>query len=121
MSMIAQEVYDKMVAHLRKQGKRSVDADYNCMYRSPEGLQCAVGCLIEPEEYNEVFENRSFDFIFDRCPSFATRIGRMNSNIMGAIQILHDDTDVDVKHWEKHFQDIAKLYKLIYKPKRVTL
>lgn len=50
-----QEVYDKVAAHLLKQGRQSAH-NFFCMYRDGKGNMCAVGCLIKDEHYNAEFE-----------------------------------------------------------------
>ena len=52
MSMTPREIFDKIKVHLLAQGARSVDVvddrtANTCMYRSDEGLSCAVGCLFD--------------------------------------------------------------------------
>lgn len=51
-----QEVYDQIAKHLRKQGKpaRQDDDVGGCVYRLPNGLACAGGCLISDREMVEV-------------------------------------------------------------------
>ena len=69
--MNAQEIFDKVATHLSKQGHRAFD-DNACMYRSPNGDKCAMGCLIPDEEYNaDTMEGRGasillvYDFVKD--------------------------------------------------------
>lgn len=59
-----QEIYNKVKAHLLKQGVRSqfVREDGTteaCAYRGPNGNMCAVGCLIDDEHFNNLY-NRSW-------------------------------------------------------------
>lgn len=62
--MNKQEIFDKVANHLLKQNERSekLIAELNgfegtaCMYRGPNGLKCAAGCLIPDELYNPSFE-----------------------------------------------------------------
>jgi len=57
--MTPQQVYDKVVKHLFKQGKPAMSKDnITCMYLSLDGLKCAVGCLIKKEYYSEGFERK---------------------------------------------------------------
>lgn len=45
-----QEIFDRGLAHIRQQGEPSLrGASLECMYLNPQGLSCAVGCLIKPE------------------------------------------------------------------------
>ena len=67
----AQQVFDQVSSHLLAQGKRSADeSKYQplvngqadaCMYRGPQGLKCAAGCLIGEGEYNYNMECRGWD------------------------------------------------------------
>lgn len=68
--MNAQQIYDTVVRHLAKQGRRSMYMIQNafngktvpaCAYRGAGGMSCAVGCLIPDSEYSKVFENISVD------------------------------------------------------------
>jgi len=50
--MNAQEIFDKVAAHLLAQGIRSnmrCDGVTQCLYRGPAGTCCAVGVLIEDD------------------------------------------------------------------------
>lgn len=51
-----QQIFDQVAAHLLKQGVRSVDTSAQCLYRGPNGLMCAAGCLIADEEYKPRFD-----------------------------------------------------------------
>lgn len=61
MAMTLQEIFDKVVVHLHKQNKQSKvggNSVYTaCMYRTPEGLSCAVGCLIPDGMYTARIES----------------------------------------------------------------
>lgn len=51
------QAYQHIRKHLLTQGRRSVNGPEGvCMYRSPEGMSCAVGCLIDDEHYDPVLE-----------------------------------------------------------------
>lgn len=54
--MKLQEIYDRVAEHLLTQQKRSIGELGACVYRSPEGLKCAVGCLISDEAYSPKIE-----------------------------------------------------------------
>ena len=55
-SFSAQETFDMVYAAMEKQGFKQSIEDGQCRYRSPEGLTCAVGCLLG-DDYEEEFEN----------------------------------------------------------------
>lgn len=44
-------IFRKVRDHLLQQGERAQHAAFGCLYRTPDGRACAVGCLI-PEEFN---------------------------------------------------------------------
>lgn len=54
-----QKAYEKIRAHLIEQGKPARDASGQCVYRSEDGLKCAVGCLIDDEAYHEGLEDHT--------------------------------------------------------------
>ena len=53
----ALDVFNKVSEHLLAQNERSLAlADLCCVYRSPTGLKCAVGCLIADKFYTPRLE-----------------------------------------------------------------
>jgi len=55
--MTKQEVFDKVVTHLRSMKERSIRLPYmECAYRGSGGAKCAAGCLIDDEFYSERLE-----------------------------------------------------------------
>lgn len=46
----AQEIFNAVAQHLKRQGKQAVSANGVCQYRGPSGLKCAVGCLMTDDE-----------------------------------------------------------------------
>lgn len=62
--MTDQEIYDKVAIHLLTQNKRS-QINYGdgtrCVYKSPNGLMCAMGILIPDELYNETMEGENIN------------------------------------------------------------
>jgi hypothetical protein len=49
--MTSQEIFDTVVAHLLQQGKQSKSESDICLYRSDDGLKCAIGALIPDSDY----------------------------------------------------------------------
>jgi len=60
--MTEQEIFDAVVRHLKKQGRRALNKD-QCVYRGSNGLKCAVGCLISDAEYTPSMEGHTVDAI----------------------------------------------------------
>lgn len=54
--MNAQEIFDKVAAHLATQKVASFERFQGCLYRGPKGTMCAVGCLIPDSAYSPDFE-----------------------------------------------------------------
>lgn len=48
-----QQVFDKVVRHLAKQKRRSIDKNGFCVYRGPHNRRCAIGCLIPNRLYRK--------------------------------------------------------------------
>jgi hypothetical protein len=42
----AQETFDRVVTHLRTQGRPAMSIGGTCAYLTAEGLKCAAGCLV---------------------------------------------------------------------------
>lgn len=62
--MTKQEIFEKVVIHLRNQGRRATGKSHpmaasKCKYRTSDGLKCGIGCLIPDELYDPSFEGKS--------------------------------------------------------------
>jgi hypothetical protein len=51
-----QEIFNTVAAHLLKQGGQATNKHGRCKYRTPEGSQCAIGCLIPADKYHRRIE-----------------------------------------------------------------
>lgn len=104
-----QEAFDKVLAHLRKQG-RAAKQNRMCMYRAPDGCMCAVGCLIPDDEYYDGMEGMPFSKFIDKTPSLHV----VNTKLLGYMQSAHD-TKLrynGIKSWEREMDRIAFIYGL---------
>ena len=63
-NMEPQEVFDKVVAHLLTQKVQSEENELS-KYYGPNGLKCAVGCLIPPDLYNSEIEGISISLTYN--------------------------------------------------------
>lgn len=102
-----QEVFDKIVAHARKQ-KCQCEIDGHCLYRDGNGNKCFAGVLIEDSEYNSNMEFRGVL----KNEIFAEKVESLD--FLSAMQGIHDGYFVE--YWERQFQDMAEHYKLKYTP-----
>lgn len=114
----AQEIFDTVVAHLRKQNSKAIDkGDYLCRYRDTEGRKCAVGCLIPDDDYSSDIEGKSIVHLIDGVyflPSYLRREFAANNQLLIELQDLHDQ--VPVINWENEFQNIAERFELKFTP-----
>lgn len=113
-----QETFDTVVAHLRKQGTRSLnhnDEEMNgvvgCAYRGLEGRMCAAGCLIPDLWYAPIMEGK-------RCGhglvGQAMRVLGHDIQLVSRLQSIHDTKPVST--WEQAFATTADLNGIVYTP-----
>jgi hypothetical protein len=128
-NMKAQEVFDTVVTHLRNQKVKSMNDEGECLYRGPNGLMCAVGCLIPDDQYDPNMENNPIDVLLntDLLQGDLRKTLTRFKSLLNKLQILHDDeapwtnkgheTDEErLIRWEKGFKSIASKHKLVYTP-----
>ena len=116
--MTAQTVFNKVVRHLRQQGKKAAhwqvnqwgDRYYVCDYRSntAEGLKCAVGCLISDSEYTPDMELKKVAALKDHDLLPKHLIPHLY--LLKDLQKLHDE--IKPSRWEQKFRVVAKEYNL---------
>lgn len=99
--MTKQEIFDRVATHLLTQGRRS-DADdgegkRECLYRGPNGLKCAVGCLIADEHYTVAVEGLGVSWAFGLDPDLEhvlVKSGIPNEkdslDLLATLQRVHD-------------------------------
>lgn len=73
--LTAQQTFDKVVTHLRRQGGRAMGRTTSagnalCAYRAPDGSRCAVGALLPVGHPGESFEG-SVKVLLARFPDLA--------------------------------------------------
>ena len=122
--MEAQEVFDQVVGHLRKQGAKAQSTskvmpnDLFCVYRTKDGKSCAVGCLIRDDEYSPEMEQHPLKELLDLpdhiCPSSLKERLMPNERLLARLQNCHDYSPI--QDWEKCFSSIALEFNLEYSP-----
>jgi hypothetical protein len=117
--MKPQEIFDKVVEHLAKQGRHSLSRNkLHCLYRGPDGLMCAVGCLIPDEMYDPTIESQTISDIILAPSSLRTHLpSYFNGNIilLGDLQIAHDRSK-DLESLLTLLIDISIRHKLNFDP-----
>jgi hypothetical protein len=88
----AQDGFDRVLAHLRAQGRQSLSDGIKpvCVYGEWGGLQCAIGCLMEPNNPDRTSDVR-FSLISFDGKRFLEGFSERYANTLGTqLQILHD-------------------------------
>ena len=108
--MDMQTAYNTAKAHLLAQGKKAVDDDGCCAYRTRDGLKCAIGCLIPDAEYLPAMENKTIKSF----PNFGLEVSSLAglpSQFLDELQMVHDNGVV--AHWPERLTRLALRYNLI--------
>ena len=102
----AQEVFTQVKNHLLKQNVKAY-ADGACVYRTPEGLMCAAGCLMSDDEAAKLPMSRGYPFLVRD-----NKVPYQHSRLIGALQLVHDQ--YDVADWPEHLKSIAIKFRVNY-------
>lgn len=141
-----QDIFNKVVTHLLTQNEMSVayraSGDPNikgmCAYRGKDGLKCAVGCLIEDDEYLPIMEGIRVmglvgKLVFERGDKTRERRSRVpvheivinnqsynvkalsdrlfpHLELLNRLQQIHDAGEVS--RWEEQLREIAEKFGL---------
>jgi hypothetical protein len=116
--MNTQEAFTTIVTHLAKQAKKALSvgdgsASY-CMYRSPEGLKCALGCLIPDDLYEPAMDSgmgMQASLLLDRYPALKKVLSDVDVQMLGDMQFLHDSCIVS--EWGTDARVMADRHHLI--------
>ena len=96
-----QELFDKVAKHLLAQNKKSYkSAETECTYRSPEGLKCAAGCLIEDDEYLPLMEDKTWSRL---CAQGYAKTD--HRDLIDRLQKIHDLYEPE--EWRDQLRDAA--------------
>lgn len=111
--METQEIFNTVVRHLRKQGRKSqMWSSKTCQYRGAEGDKCAVGVLIADEHYSRSLEGHSCRHPVVRN-ALVKSVGGVHSEemrLLAALQWCHDFFPVE--RWEERCGGIAEEFNL---------
>lgn len=103
-----QDIFDHMVQHLARQGKKSI-VGTKCKYRGPENTACAAGACIPDQLYSEAFEGKRISYLLDYYPALTYL--RDYQLLLTKLQRLHDLCHS--RMWQKELAEIAKSRNLI--------
>lgn len=99
-----QKTFNKVYRHLIRQNKKSIDG-HSCVYRSKEGLRCAIGAIIPNRLYNPNFECFTPGGICSELNSVLRGLGH-DLEFCRELQRIHDDYEPD--EWENILNQFAK-------------
>lgn len=105
--MTAQEMFNKVAAHLLSQGKRAIDEHHRCRYRGANGTKCAIGCLITDDRYSPGIEASGAQDIHVRE---AAGYGIELIGLACDLQKIHDNASP--ANWRTTLENLATLYGL---------
>ena len=105
-----QEVFDKVVAHARQQGCKSIDEEGRlCLYRDGLGNKCFAGIFIPDEIYNPKMEGCPIPQLVEDYNLFS----EVDTDLLYSLQTIHDYTTAT--GWETRFKKLAEKRGLVYK------
>lgn len=99
----AQEVFVQIATHMLTQGQKCgvelSNGSFVCYY-SRNGMSCAAGCLIAPEEYDEDFEYLSWHTLV-----MDGHVPPEHADLIERLQYIHDDHEP--ARWYQSLDDAA--------------
>ena len=121
--MTPQEIFNTVINHFYTQRKKSYSFDNNvCLYHGPNGLKCAIGCLIPDEIYIKEMDEDSwiiqkFSHRF-KILSYFTEGN--NTDLLDKLQNIHDEASTSddrvtflLKDLSKELNKVAKEFNLV--------
>lgn len=114
----AQEIFNKVAAHLLKQGRPARNSEDSCRYRTESGLSCAVGCLIPDRLYSPSFEGASAPKVIKLLYDAGLADWREHRQLLQELQWVHDectvldDNSFNIWSLRARLADLADRFKL---------
>ena len=105
------EIFDRVKTHLLAQGAKARHSAGVCAYRAPNGLKCAVGCLITDEAYSDGLEGKNVksDRVLPALIASGISTDSTPLHMLTRLQWIHDDTASI--HWERELSHLeAELF-----------
>ena len=108
--MKKKQVFQTVATHLLTQKNKSIAPDDTgmCMYKHDSGRSCAVGVLIDDDQYYKDLEGKATDaleVIQAVEKSLDTNITKSDRDLLCKLQDIHDYSTVD--SWREELQGLA--------------
>jgi len=108
--MKKKQVFQTVVTHLLTQNSKSLDGSVHgsCAYQNNDGKQCAIGVLIDSENYWPELEGKAADaveVIEAVEKSLDTHITRPDRDLLCKLQDIHDYSTVE--GWREELEELA--------------
>lgn len=110
--MTRQQIFTKVKNHLLSQNAKAMGKYATCMYRTAEGLKCAIGCLIPDDVYTRNIEHKTVDLLCSGVVKDFDYLKQFDKSFLRRLQVIHDN--VDVKNWENELKAFARLENLVF-------
>jgi len=106
-----QQVFDKVVRHLLKQGvvsRRDGSSIAPCAYRGDGGTMCAVGCLIPDEAYDPSLEGAGANNprVLAALAGVVDSEDSASTRLLLSLQTIHDC--IRPADWRRELKSLAK-------------
>ena len=112
--MKRQDIFDKVYKHVLEQDAKSLAKNGSCLYKSIDGSQCAIGCLIDDKNYNIDLEHRGItsSLVMNAVKNSnkGIRLNGVTMCMLERLQCIHDDSNLEA--WEGLLRALAKNYNL---------
>lgn len=127
--MKAQTIFNKVVNHLRTQGKQAANKD-GCLYFCDDGRRCAVGALI-PKKYEKQvragLNGKTVSFLLAELPELSHSLVATDRDkdtakyLLAELQSVHDGSrpfrsGTTTKKTEAELAEVAENFNLTYTP-----
>jgi hypothetical protein len=110
---IAQKIYDRVAEHLLGQMDQAKSDGGSCLYKTPDGKSCAVGCLSKDEFYSPSLEHQGAeneDVLATVALSLGVPQEVLPTKLLTSLQVLHDT--VNPRNWPKALAELASINSL---------
>ncbi len=104
-----QQAFDRMCDHLMTQKAQAYQNGY-CVFRTAQGLQCAIGCLIPDQVYHPNIEGMTVRSLKARYPDFAAIVADVDTYLLDECQYVHDRHEVP--QWASELRKLAQKFEL---------